>query len=148
MVETKSAENKAKKEVKAKTTKAAPKAEVKAEAKSAPKKVSKAINRVIHTSAQKLNLVGASIRGLTAARALNVLTFSKKRVSLDVKKTVMSAMANAEHNYGMDIDKLVVDEVYTGRAFGLKRFMARGRGRSTRIEKRYANLTVILREEA
>lgn len=148
MVEKKTADNKVKKEegktaekVAAPAKKAAPKKE-KAEAS----KVSKAINKVVHSSAQKLNLVAESIRGMPVAKALNLLNFSKKRVALDVKKTVQSAIANAEHNYGMDIDKLVVSEAYTGRAFVLRRFMARARGRSTRIEKKYANLTVVVKE--
>ena len=102
----------------------------------------------IHVSARKLNLVAQSIRGLKASAALNELTFSKRRVARDVKKVLQAAIANAENNHQLDVDRLVVQEASVGRAFALKRFHARGRGRSARVEKHFANLRVVVRERA
>jgi large subunit ribosomal protein L22 len=92
--------------------------------------------RAIHVSARKLNLVAQSIRGLAANAALNELTFSRRRIAGDVRKVLQSAIANAENNHQLDVDRLVV----------LKRFHARGRGRSARVEKHFANLLVVVRE--
>jgi large subunit ribosomal protein L22 len=106
-----------------------------------------AFARAIKISARKLNLVAASIRGKTANAALAELDFSKRRISRDVKKVLQAAIANAENNHQLDVDRLFVKEASVGRAFVLKRFHARGRGRASRVEKSYANLTVIVREQ-
>ena len=103
--------------------------------------------RAIKTSARKLNLVAQSIRGKTASAALAELDFSKRRIARDVKKVLQAAIANAENNHQLDVDRLVVKEASVGRAFVLKRFHARGRGRASRVEKSFANLTVIVREQ-
>ena len=100
----------------------------------------------IRGSARKLNLVAASIRGKSAAAALTQLTFEKRRVSDEVKKVLQSAIANAENNHSLDVDRLVVAEAYCGRSFVMKRFHARGRGKSAGIEKPFSNLTVVVRE--
>jgi len=105
-----------------------------------------AFARAIHVSARKLNLVAQSIRGLPANAALSELTFSRRRIAGDVRKVLQSAIANAENNHQLDVDRLVVAEASVGRAFALKRFHARGRGRSARVEKHFANLLVVVRE--
>jgi large subunit ribosomal protein L22 len=102
----------------------------------------------IRTSARKLNLVAASIRGKSAAAALTQLTFEKRRIANDVRKVLHAAVANAENNHGLDVDKLYVAEAFIGRAFVMKRFHTRGRGRSAGIEKPFSNLTIIVRERA
>ncbi len=102
----------------------------------------------IRTSARKLNLVAASIRGKNAAAALTQLNFEKRRIAQDVKKVLQSAVANAENNHSLDVDKLYVAEAFVGRAFVMKRFHTRGRGRSAGIEKPFSNLTIIVRERA
>jgi large subunit ribosomal protein L22 len=102
--------------------------------------------RAIHVSARKLNLVAQSIRGMRASAALNELTFSRRRIAQDVKKVLQAAIANAENNHQLDVDRLVVKEASVGRAFVLKRFHARGRGRAARVEKHFANLLVVVRE--
>jgi large subunit ribosomal protein L22 len=104
--------------------------------------------RGLKISARKLNLVAQSIRGLAANAALAELTFSKRRIALDVKKALQAAIANAENNHQLDVDRLYVKEATVGRAFAMKRFHARGRGRAARIQKYYANLTVVVRERA
>ena len=100
----------------------------------------------IRTSARKLNLVAASIRGMNVGAALTQLTFEKRRIAQDVKKVLQSAVANAENNHSLDVDKLYVAEAWVGRAFVMKRFHTRGRGKSAGIEKPFSNLTVIVRE--
>ena len=100
----------------------------------------------IRTSPRKLNLVAASIRGKSAAAAMTQLTFEKRRIAQDVKKVLQSAIANAENNHSLDVDRLVVSEAYCGRAFVMKRFHARGRGKSAGIEKPFSNLTIVVRE--
>jgi large subunit ribosomal protein L22 len=100
----------------------------------------------LRISAQKLNLVAQSIRGLNAAAALAELTFSRRRIAREVKKVLQSAIANAENNHQLDVDRLFVKEATVGRAFVLKRFHTRGRGRSARVEKHFAHLTVVVRE--
>jgi large subunit ribosomal protein L22 len=105
-----------------------------------------AFARAIHISARKLNLVAQSIRGLAASAALNELAFSRRRIAGDVRKVLQAAIANAENNHQLDVDRLVVAEASVGRAFALKRFHARGRGRSARVEKHFANLRVVVRE--
>lgn len=106
----------------------------------------KAFARYLKVSARKLNLVAGSIRGLKADKAVASLAFNTRRIAVDVKKVLQSAIANAENNHQLDVDKLYVKEAWVGRTFALKRFHARGRGRSGRIEKGYANLTVVVAE--
>ena len=100
----------------------------------------------LRTSARKLNLVAASIRGKSAAAALTQLTFEKRRIAQEVKKVLQSAVANAENNHSLDVDKLYVAEAWVGRSFVMKRFDPRGRGRSSGIDKPFSNLTIIVRE--
>jgi len=102
--------------------------------------------RGLRTSPRKLNLVAETIRGKAAASALAELTFSHRRIARDVKKVLQAAIANAENNHQLDVDRLYVKEATVGRAFVLKRFHTRGRGRSARVEKHFAHLTVIVRE--
>ncbi len=106
----------------------------------------KAVTRNIRISPQKLNLVAASIRGKKVERALADLTFSRKRISKDVKKTLESAVANAENNHGLDVDALVVSEAHVGKNLVMKRFRPRARGRVGRILKSFSQLTVVVRE--
>ena len=106
----------------------------------------KATTRMLRVSPQKLNLVAALIRGKKVATALNDLEFSRKRMARDVRKCLESAIANAENNHQLDVDRLYVKEATVGRAFVMKRFHTRGRGRSARIEKHFAHLTVVVRE--
>jgi large subunit ribosomal protein L22 len=105
-----------------------------------------AFAKVVRTSPQKLNLLAGQIRGLDAQAARNELTFSHRRVAADVKKVLDSAIANAENNHQLDVDRLYVAEATVGRAFALKRFRARARGRVGGITKTSSNLTVIVRE--
>ena len=107
----------------------------------------RAFAKTIRTSPQKLNLLAGLIRGKNAATALTALTFSKRRVAGPVKKLLQSAIANAENNHRLDIDKLVVSEATVGKAFVMKRFHARGRGRSAGIQKFFSNMTIVLRED-
>ena len=107
-----------------------------------------AFQRAIHISPRKLNLVAGMIRGKTAASALAELTFSRRRVARDVKKVLQAAIANAENNHQLDVDRLYVKEATVGRAFAMKRFHARGRGRASQVEKYFSNLTVVVRERA
>ena len=104
--------------------------------------------RGLRTSPRKLNLVAETIRGKAAASALAELTFSHRRVARDVKKVLQAAIANAENNHQLDVDRLYIKEATVGRAFVLKRFHTRGRGRSARVEKHFAHLTVVVREGA
>ena len=103
--------------------------------------------RTLRTSARKLNLVAQSIRGLKVQRALNELEFSPRRIAIDVRKALYSAISNAENNHGLDIDDLVVAEAYVGKNLVMKRFSARARGRSSRIEKPFSEITVVVREQ-
>ncbi len=105
-----------------------------------------AIARTLRVSPQKLNLVAALIRGKKVDRALAELEFSRKRIAGTVKKTLESAIANAENNHDLDVDSLVVAEAYVGKSIVMKRFHARGRGRASRIEKPFAHLTIVVRE--
>jgi large subunit ribosomal protein L22 len=104
--------------------------------------------RGMRTSARKLNLIAQTIRGKSAASALAELTFSPRRVAGEVKKVLQAAIANAENNHQLDVDRLFIKEATVGRAFVLKRFHTRGRGRSARVEKHFAHLTVVVRERA
>ena len=108
----------------------------------------KAVARMLRVSPQKLNLVAQLIRGKKVATALADLEFSRKRISRDVKKCLESAIANAENNHQLDVDRLYVKEATVGRAFVMKRFHTRGRGRSARVEKHFAHLTVVVRERS
>ncbi|MBC7283373.1 50S ribosomal protein L22 [Hoeflea sp.] len=105
-----------------------------------------AVARTIRISPQKLNLVAALIRGKKVDRALAELEFSRKRIASTVKKTLESAIANAENNHDLDVDSLIVAEAFVGKSIVMKRFHARGRGRSSRIEKPFAHLTIVVRE--
>jgi large subunit ribosomal protein L22 len=102
--------------------------------------------RSVRISARKLNLVAQSIRGLKVQRALNELDFSAKRIAGDVRKALYSAISNAENNHGLDIDNLIVAEAYVGKNLIMKRFSARARGRSSRIEKPFSEITIVVRE--
>jgi len=116
----------------------------------APRKLAdneaQAVLRTIRISPQKLNLVAALIRGKKVATALNDLEFSRKRIADTVRKTLQSAIANAENNHDLDVDALVVAEAYVGKSIVMKRFHARGRGRASRIEKPFSHLTIVVRE--
>jgi large subunit ribosomal protein L22 len=103
--------------------------------------------RSLRTSARKLNLVAQSIRGLPVQRALNELEFSPRRIAIDVRKALYSAISNAENNHSLDIDSLVVAEAFVGKNLVMKRFSARARGRSSRIEKPFSEITVVVREQ-
>ena len=106
----------------------------------------RAVTRLVRISPQKLNLLAQLIRGKKVDKALADLTFSRKRVARDVKKTLESAIANAENNHDLDVDALVVSEAYVGKGLVLKRLKPRARGRSSRIEKPFAQITVIVRQ--
>jgi large subunit ribosomal protein L22 len=99
-------------------------------------------------SPQKLNLVAQSIRGMPAEKALLALKFSNKRIAHDVRKTLLSAVSNAENNHDLDVDRLVVAEASVGKALVMKRFHARARGRGAQILKPFSHLTIVVREEA
>ena len=105
------------------------------------------IAKNLRTSPQKLNLVAQTIRGKEAEKAINILSFSRRRIALDVKKALQSAVANAENNHGLDVDRLVVKEAFVGKGLVMKRIKARARGRSARILKPFSHLTIILKEE-
>lgn len=102
--------------------------------------------RMLRTSPQKLNLVAAMIRGKKVDKALNDLTFSKKRIAQDVRKCLQSAIANAENNHGLDVDELIVAEAYVGKNLVMKRGRPRARGRFGRIMKPFSELTIKVRE--
>jgi large subunit ribosomal protein L22 len=109
-----------------------------------------AMARLLRTSPRKLNLLAQLIRGQKASDALNQLTFSRRGIAQDVKKVLMSAIANAENNHDLDVDRLVVSEATVGKSLVMKRFRARARGRAGRIEKPFARLRIVVeeREEA
>jgi large subunit ribosomal protein L22 len=106
-----------------------------------------AVGTTIRGSAQKLNLVAALIRGRKVEEALNILSFSKRAMAVDAKKVLASAIANAENNHNLDVDSLVVAEASVGKALTMKRFHARGRGKSTRILKPFSRLRIVVREQ-
>jgi large subunit ribosomal protein L22 len=106
----------------------------------------RAVTRLMRVSPQKLNLLAQMIRGKKVDRALADLTFSRKRIARDVKKTLESAIANAENNHDLDVDALVVVEAYVGKNLVMKRMRARARGRAARIEKSFSQITVVLRQ--
>jgi large subunit ribosomal protein L22 len=105
-----------------------------------------AVNRMLRVSPQKLNLMAAMIRGKPVDSALSMLAFSPKRIAEDVKKTLQSAVANAENNHGLDIDDLVVSEAWVGKNMVLKRGRPRARGRYGRILKPFSQLTIKVRQ--
>ena len=106
-----------------------------------------AFGKYFSTSPQKLNLIAETIRGKSAGKALIDLEFSKKRAAEDVRKLLQSAVANAENNHGLDVDRLVVSQATVGKAYMMKRFRARARGRGARIEKRTSNMTIVVKEQ-
>ena len=106
----------------------------------------KAVARMLRVSPQKLNLLAQLIRGKKVATALADLEFSRKRISVDVRKCLESAIANAENNHDLDVDDLVVAEANVGKALVIKRHESRGRGRVGSIHKPFANLTIVVRE--
>ena len=106
----------------------------------------KAVTRMIRISPQKLNLVAGLIRGKKAATALADLQFSRKRIAHDVRKTLESAIANADNNHELDVDDLVVAEAHVGKAMVLKRFSPRARGRVGHIQKPFSHLTIVVRQ--
>ncbi len=108
----------------------------------------RAFLRMCRCSPQKLNLVAESIRGLSVGKAIEQLNFSKKRIAIEVKKLLLSAISNADHNYHLDVDKLFVKEAYVGKALVMKRFHARARGRGAAILKPFSNMTIIVAEGA
>ena len=107
----------------------------------------KSINRNVRSSPRKINLLLRNIRGKKADIALRDLSFARKRIALDIKKTLQSAIANAENNNQYDIDNLYIDEAYVGKSLVLKRFRARAKGRASPIKKPYSNITIILSEK-
>jgi large subunit ribosomal protein L22 len=112
-----------------------------------PETEAQAITKNIRVSPRKLNLVAALIRGRRADDAVATLTFSKRRIAQTVKKTLESAIANAENNHQLDVDQLVVSRAEVGRSQVMKRFHARGRGRSSRVEKWFSHLKIIVAEQ-
>ncbi len=118
--------------------------------KSAPRRLAdneaNAVLHMVRISPQKLNLVAGLIRGMKVEKALANLTFSKKRISEDVKKLLESAIANAENNHGLDVDSLVVAEASVGKALVMKRFRARARGRGAKILKPFSRMRIVVRE--
>jgi large subunit ribosomal protein L22 len=107
---------------------------------------SEAVLRNIRVSPRKLNLVAASIRNLPAGSALSSLTFSKRRIAQQVKKVLESAIANAENNHQLDVDRLVVTTADVGRGVVMRRFQARGRGKAARVEKWFSHLRIVVAE--
>ena len=110
-------------------------------------KMVKSINKNVRSSVRKLKPILKSIVGKKVDLAIRDLTFSEKRISKDIKKTISSAVANAENNYQYDIDKLIVKEAYCGKQIIMKRFRARAKGRAAEIMKPYSNVTIILSEK-
>ena len=115
--------------------------------KTADKKIARSINKNIRSSTRKLKPILKSIVGKKVDIAIRDLTFSDKRISGDIKKTISSAVANAENNFQYDIDKLIIKEAYCGKQIIMKRFRPRAKGRASPIMKPYSNLTIILAEK-
>ena len=107
----------------------------------------KAVNRNVRSSARKINLLLKNIRGKKADTVIRDLSFARQRIASDIKKTVQSAIANAENNFQFDIDNLFVKEAYVGKSIVLKRFRPRAKGRASAIKKPYTNITIILAEK-
>src|ERR1700761_7433867 len=114
--------------------------------RSLPDNEAKAVARMLRVSPQKLNLVAQLIRGRKASAALADLQFSRKRIAVDVKKCLESAIANAENNHDLDVDELVVAQAFVGNGIVMKRFAPRGRGRSGRVFTPFSQLTIIVRQ--
>ena len=118
---------------------------------SSPRRVAdnqaRAVLRNLRVSPQKLNIVAAMIRGLDANKALAALSFSRRRIAGDVKKVLQSAIANAENNHSLDVDRLKVKEAHVGKGLVMKRFKARARGRGARILKPFSHLTIVVAEK-
>ena len=118
---------------------------------SSPRRVAdneaQAVLRNLRVSPQKLNLVAAMIRGMDANKASATLSFSRRRIAGDVKKVLQSAIANAENNHSLDVDRLVVKEAHVGKGLVMKRFKARARGRGARILKPFSHLTIVVAEK-
>ena len=110
------------------------------------KNIVKAINRNVRSSPRKINLLLKNIRGKKADVAIRDLSFARQRIAFDIKKTVQSAIANAENNNQYDIDNLYIKEAYVGKSIVLKRFRARAKGRASGIKKPFSNLTIVLAE--
>ena len=110
-------------------------------------KMVRSINKNVRSSVRKLNPILRSIIGKKVDNAIRDLTFSEKRITKDIVKTISSAVANAENNYQYDIDKLIVKEAYCGKQITMKRFRARAKGRAAPIMKPYSNVTIILTEK-
>ena len=109
-------------------------------------KTVKSVNKNVRSSTRKLKPILKSIVGKKVGEAIRDLTFSEKRISKDVKKTISSAVANAENNFQYDIDKLFIKEAYCGKQIVMKRFRARAKGRAAPIKKPFSNLTIVLSE--
>ncbi|XDZ66421.1 50S ribosomal protein L22 [Alphaproteobacteria bacterium LSUCC0684] len=107
----------------------------------------RAVVRNLRVSPQKLNEVAGLIRGKNADKALALLSFSRRRIAIDVKKALQSAIANAENNHSLDVDRLVVQEAHVGKGLVMKRFRARARGRGARVLKPFSHLTIIVSEK-
>ena len=107
----------------------------------------KAVNRNVRSSARKINILLKNIRGKKADTVIRDLSFARQRIAFDIKKTVLSAIANAENNFQFDIDNLFVKEAYVGKSIVLKRFRPRAKGRASAIKKPYTNITIILSEK-
>ena len=110
-------------------------------------KLIKSVNKNVRSSTKKLNPILKSIVGKKVDIAIRNLSFSEKRISKDIKKTISSAVANAENNYQYDIDKLIIKEAFCGKQVVMKRFRARAKGRAAEIMKPYSNLTIVLTEQ-
>lgn len=106
-----------------------------------------AILRNYHYSPQKMGLIASAIRGKRAEDALDILQMMRRRASNDVRKLLMSAIANAENNHNLDVDRLYISEIFVGKDMMLRRFRPRARGRAARIKKTYSNMTVIVSEK-
>ncbi len=119
--------------------------------KSKPRRVgeteARAFSRSMRVSPRKLNLLAQMIRGKSAEAALAALSFSPRRIAVEVKTVLESAIANAENNHQLDVDQLVVSEAYVGKSLLMRRFHARARGRAGKISKPFSNLTIIVREK-
>ncbi len=115
--------------------------------KDSKEKLVKSVNKNVRSSVRKLNPILKAIVGKKVDTAIRDLTFSEKRISKDIKKTISSAIANAENNYQYDIDNLIVKEAYCGKQVVMKRFRARAKGRASPIMKPYSNVTIILTEK-
>ena len=111
------------------------------------KNIVKAINKNVRSSPRKINLLLKNIRGKKADTVIRDLSFARQRIAFDIKKTVQSAIANAENNFQFDIDNLFVKEAYVGKSIVLKRFRPRAKGRASAIKKPYTNITIILAEK-